>query len=142
VRRHQYPGRRERRIDFWAAFAAWFLFNGAAAFVIQLNSTRTVVAPALAALVVLANVAVPIALAFTRSYMAFGILMAFATAFTLTIVAGVFFTVGDFVGAVTAGGTAGSNAYLMIGAGFVVVGVIAFTIGAFFVLRAIHRSIR
>jgi len=142
VRRHQYASRREKLIDFWVAFAGWFAFNVAAIVLIQVNSSRTVVAPAIAAIGVLANIAAPIVLAFTRSLAALGILAAFSTGFSLTVFEGIFFTVSDFAGGqVTAfGGPPTGN--VAVTYAFLTVGFIAFAVVAFFIIRAIYRVIK
>lgn len=88
---------------------------------------------AFSGLLVLLNLVTPVVLAFRRRWVALGILVAFATAFALTVVEGVFFTVSDFVGGI-------SNA--TISTTFLVAGLVLFAIGAFFVLRIIHRGIR
>lgn len=146
---------REKRKDFWLAYAGWFLVNALAIFLIQAifgSSSGTTVSPtintggkgaspsgpaplglALSGLLILLNIATPIVLAFYRRWAALGILVAFATAFALTVIEGVFFTVSDFVGGI-------SNTRVSVT--FLVVGFILFAIGAFFVLRRIHRSIR
>jgi hypothetical protein len=137
VHRHTYASLREKRLEFWVAFAAWFVFNIAAVYVIYLNSARTVVAPALQSLLMLANLAVPIFLAFIRPYAALGILVAFGTGLWLVVIEGIAFTASDFMpgSSVTGDVSMGQWAFLV---GGVVVGAVA----AFFVLRPIHRRIR
>jgi hypothetical protein len=110
------------------------VINVIAVFLIQLQAashpTRVMV---LSGLLILLNVVGPIVLAFSRGYIALGILVAFASAFALTVIEGVFFTISDFAGAI-------NNS--SIGFGFLAVGFILFAIGAFFVLRRIHRGIK
>ena len=141
MHRHTYASLREKRIEFWVAFAAWFVFNLIAIYVIQLNSARTVVAPALQGLVTLANLAIPIFLAFLRPYAAFGILVAFGTGLWLVVVEGIAYTASDFVPGGSINGV--STPYPSTGQlVFLVGGVVLGAVGAFFVLRLIHRAIR
>jgi len=142
VRRHQYASRREKLIDFWVAFAGWFAFNVAAIVLIQVNSSRTVVAPAIAAIVVLANIAAPIVLAFTRSLAALGILAAFSTGFSVTVFEGIFFTASDFAGGQVSNFGGPTTGNVAVTYAFLIAGFVVFAVIAFFVLRAIHRSIR
>ena len=140
--RHTYAGPREKRIDFWLGFALWFLGNiviYALGLALSTPSSSAAVPLAVGGLVILLNLAVPIVLAFTRPYTALGILVAFATGFALAIVEGVFFTVSDFVGGTTNYGVAANTG---VAVAFLVVGFILFAIGAFFVLRRIHRGIQ
>ncbi len=145
------PTTRQKRIDFWLGYAGWFVVNAVAIFLIQvifasssspsINSGTKGASPsgpapfglAASALLVMLNVVTPIVLAFRRRWAALGILVAFATAFALTVVEGVFFTISDFVGGI-------SNTTISVT--FLVVGFVLFAIGAFFVLRAIYRGIR
>jgi hypothetical protein len=129
---HTYADQRSKRTDFWAAFVGWIAINAIVIGVItQLRSQSAGLGAS--GLLLLANIAVPIVLAFTRRYAALGILVAFGTALSLTVVEGVFFTASDFAGGLT---------NIPISVGFLVVGLILFGIGAFFPLRAIHRGIR
>lgn len=134
--RHTYANPREKRIEFWVAFAAWFVVNGAAIFVIQQNSARTVVAPALSGLVLLTNLAVPIVLAFTRPYAAFGILVAFGTSLWLVVVEGIAFTASDFMPGSSLTSTSTAQYVFLVG------GLVIGVVGAFFVLRLMHRAIK
>ncbi|TMC54708.1 MAG: hypothetical protein E6J20_01885 [Chloroflexi bacterium] len=129
---HAYADARDKRIDFWTAFVVWIVANAICIVAISRVGSP---APGLiaSAVLLLTNIAVPIVLAFTRSFAAMGILVAFATAFALTIAEGVFFTASDFAGGI-------SNIRIQVG--FLVAGLILFAIGAFFPLRAIHQSIR
>ena len=136
MHRHAYASLREKRIEFWVAFAAWFVLNSVAIYVIQLNSARTVVAPTLSGLLVLANVAAPTFLAFIRSYAAFGILVAFGTALGLVVVEGIAFTASDFIPGASLTSTSTGQYVFLIG------GLVIGAVGAFFVLRLIHRAIR
>ena len=137
MRRHAYATQRDKRIDLWVAFAGWFVVNIVAIVLVQLLSlshpTRGFI---LSAAWILLNVAAPIVLAFIRSYAALGILLAFATSFWLVVVEGVFFTISDFV---AAGGPTGLSG---VQYGFLVAALVAGAVGAFFVLRAINRSIK
>lgn len=129
---HSYTGARDKRVDFWAGFVGWFVGNGLLVLI-----TATVLDPNLragaSAALVLLDVGALIAAAIVRQYVAMGIALAFAAAFALTVVEGVFFTASDFVGGL-------NNTSIQVG--FFVVGAIAFAIGGFFVLRAVHRGIK
>jgi hypothetical protein len=135
--RHAYTSTRDRRIDFWVGFAGWIVINAALiALITQLGSSA---GPIAAGLLVLANIAAPIVLAFTRGYAALGILVAFAAALSLTVVAGVFSTIGDFISSAT--GTFNTpNPPPVIAA--LIIGGIVWLVGAFFALRAINRGVR
>jgi hypothetical protein len=129
---HNYTGARDKRVDFWAGFVGWFVGNGLLVLI-----TATVLDPNLragaSAVLVLLNIGALIAAAVVRQYVAMGIALAFAAAFALTVLEGVFFTASDF-----AGGLNNTNVQV----GFFAVGAIVFAIGGFFVLRAVHRGIR
>jgi hypothetical protein len=134
--RHTYTSTREKRIDFWSGFAGWIVVNAALIAVItQLGSTA---GPIAAGLLILANIAAPIALAFIRGFAALGILVAFAAALSLTVIEGVFWTISDFISA--ARGTFDPTAQPSIVP--LIIGGIVWLIGAFFALRAINRGIR
>ena len=128
---HKYTSAGEKRIDFWAGFVGWFIGNG-----LVVLFTATVLDPNLRAgasgLLILLNIGALIAAAVIRQYVSMGIALAFAAAFALTLVEGVFFTASDFVGGITNTG---------IQVGFFIAGAIVFAIGGFFALRAIHRGI-
>lgn len=143
---------REKRLDFWLGYAGWFVVNALVIFLIQalfgsVSSSNSINSGAkgasssgparigfiLSALLVLANVGTPVVLAIYRRWAALGILVAFATAFALTVIEGVFFTVSDFVGGI-------SNTSVSVT--FLAIGFILYAIGAFFILRRIHRGIR
>jgi hypothetical protein len=130
--RHTYTSTREKRIDFWVGFAGWIVLNAALIAVIsQLGSTA---GPIAAGLLVLANIAAPIVLAFIRGFAALGILVAFAAALSLTVTEGVFSTAADFIRYTGSFNTANLVA--------LIVGAVVWLIGAFFALRAINRGIR
>ncbi|HEV2476315.1 MAG TPA: hypothetical protein VGX22_07215 [Candidatus Dormibacteraeota bacterium] len=128
---HTYTSVRGKRADFWAGFVGWVVGNGA-----LVLFTATVLDPNLRAgasgLLILLNIGALIAAAVIRQYVAMGIALAFAAAFALTLVEGVFFTASDFAGGL-------SNTGIQVG--FFVAGAIIFAIGGFFALRAIHRGI-
>jgi hypothetical protein len=135
--RHTYASTREKRIDFWSGFAGWIVVNAALIAVItQLGSTA---GPIAAGLLILANIAAPIVLAFTRGFAALGILVAFAAALSLTVIEGVFATIGDFI-SVAAGSHTTISPTAVIAA--MIVGAILWLVGAFFALRAINRGVR
>jgi hypothetical protein len=135
--RHTYTSTREKRIDFWAGFAGWIVINAALIAVItQLGSTA---GPIAAGLLILANIAVPIVLAFTRGFTALGILVAFAAALALTVISGVFSTVGDFISAASGYHGTGTPTAVIVA---LIIGGIVWLIAAFFALRAINRGIR
>lgn len=136
--RHTYTNQREKRIDFWLAFAGWFVINAVVIFVIS-QMSGTFVPPIIAGLLLLANIAAPIVLAFTRSYLALGILVAFASALAVAVIEGVFSTIGDFVAA--ASGYHGSNIPTAVIVAWIIGGLVAI-VGVGFVLRAIHRGIK
>jgi hypothetical protein len=136
--RHTYTSRRERRIDFWVAFAGWFVINSAVIFLISQMSGNTA-PPIVAGLLLLANIGAPIVMAFTRAYLALGILVAFASALAVTVIEGVFSTIGDFVAAAT--GYQGSNIPTPVIVALMIGGLVAL-VGVGFVLRAIHLGIR
>jgi len=137
VRRHSYATQREKRIDLWVAFAAWFAVNIVGIVLIQLlSSWQPTLGFILPTALILVNLAAPIVLAFTRIYAALGILLAFATGFWLAVVEGVFFTISDFVAASsTTNVSAGQY-------GFLAAGLVVGAVGAFLVLRAINRGIK
>ena len=128
---HTYTSARGKRIDFWASFAGWFVGNGLLTLFIA-----TVLDPNLRAgasgVLILLNIGALVAAAVVRQYVAMGIALAFAAAFALTVVEGVFFTASDF---------AGGLSKTSIQVGFFIAGAILFAIGGFFALRAIHRGI-
>jgi hypothetical protein len=137
VRRHAYGTQREKRTDLWVAFAAWFVVNIAGVVLIQvLSSSHPTRGFILSTGWILVNLAAPIVLAFTRTYAALGILLAFATGFWLVVVEGVFFTISDFVA--PSGTTSVSGGQY----GFLAAGLVVGVVGAFLVLRAINRSIK
>jgi len=141
--RRTYGSPREKRSDFWLGFGAWLVFNLAAVALIQLvSSWNGYVAFALSGLLLVLNIATPIVLAFTRRFVALGILVAFSSAFALAAVEGIFFTVSDFAGGqVTAfGGPPTGN--VAVTYAFLTVGFIAFAVVAFFIIRAIYRVIK
>jgi hypothetical protein len=129
---HHYTSARDKRTDFWAGFIGWFVGNG-----LLVLFTATVLDPNLragaSAVLILLDVGALIAAAVVRQYVAMGIALAFAAAFALTVVEGVFFTASDFVGGI-------NNTSIQVG--FFIAGAIVFTIGGFFVLRAVHRGIK
>jgi len=117
-------------------FAGWIVIAALIAVSTQLGKTAAPIAAGL----LLANIAVPIVLAFTRGFAALGILVAFAAALSLTVTEGVFSTIGDFVIAFTGSYPPLTNPPAVIGA--MIVGGIVWLVGAFFALRAINRGIR
>jgi hypothetical protein len=132
---------RERQREFLLGFWAWWAVNllGAGATTALAFELRQA-AIAFGAVLLIANLAVTLYLTFRRPYMAFGIVVAFASVSAVAVVEGVFSTISDFVGvgAGTAiGGTAGG--YFVIGT-FVVVGVIALVVSAI-VARIILRRV-
>ena len=128
---YNYPSRRAKRVDFWSGYLGWFIANAA------LVLLTTVLDPSIragaAALLVFANIGALIVAAILRQYIALGLALAFASLFALTVVEGVFFTVSDFAGGLY-------NTPVTIG--FLIAGGVLYLIGAFFVLRAVHRGIR
>jgi hypothetical protein len=128
---HTYTSAREKRTDFWAGFVGWFVANGLLVLLIS-----TVLDPNLRAgasgVLILLDIGALVAAAILRQYVAMGIALAFASAFALTVVEGVFFTASDFVGGIT-------NTSIQVG--FFIAGAILFAIGGFFALRAVHRGI-
>ena len=140
--RHTYGTRREKRIDFWLGFVIWPVSNGVLIFLISIGNLGTVAGPLAGLGLILANVAALILLAFSRQFMAMGVAIAFASALALTVTEGIFSTIGDFVAAASGYNVIGTstNPPQLIAA--MVIGAIVFAIGAFFALRAIHRSIK
>ncbi|MDQ2942227.1 MAG: hypothetical protein M3R21_00980 [Candidatus Dormibacteraeota bacterium] len=135
--RHTYTNQREKRVDFWLGFAGWIVFNVLAVYGLSNIGPHPTIGFALSAALILINIAGLIVLAFTRGQAALGILFAFATAFSLAVAEGVFLTVSDFV---SPSATTGSPT--IVNYGFLIVGFVLFAIGAFFVLRSVHRGIR
>ena len=129
---YKYPGPRAKRIDFWIGFAGWLVANAALVLL-----TNTLLDPnirsAVAGIIVLGNIGALVAAAILRQYIAMGLALAFASLFALTVVEGIFFTVSDFAGGLY-------NTPVTIG--FLIAGGVLYLIGAFFVLRAVHRGIR
>ena len=119
------------RRDFWIGFSLWFVVN--TAFVVGVQLFASALNPTANGLLLLANILVLGVMAFVRSFVALGMVTAFAAAFVLTIFEGCFFTLSDFAGGLYDTSTL---------TGFLVVGAIVFGIVAFFPLRAIHRRIR
>jgi hypothetical protein len=121
------PKARVRRRDFWLGFTGWLVVN--VVLVIVVNQLPVIAGGAL----LLANLTAIVAFAFVRGMVALGMLTAFATAFAVVVLAGIFFTAGDFV-------AAGSG----FGGAIVVwlIGVVLIPVGVVFALRAIHRSIK
>ena len=126
-----YPTARAKRIDVWIGFAGWFIAN--AALVLLTTFLDPNIRSAAAGIVVLANIAGLIAAAVLRQYVAMGMALAFASLFALTVAEGIFFTVSDFAGGIY-------NTPVQVG--FLIVGGVLYLIGAFFVLRGVHRGIR
>lgn len=128
---HTYASARGKRADFWAGFVGWFVGNG-----LLVLFTATVLDPNLRAgasgVLILLNMGALVAAGVVRQYVAMGLALAFAAAFALTVVEGVFFTASDFAGGL-------NNTSIQVG--FFVAGAILFAIGGFFALRAIHRGI-
>jgi hypothetical protein len=128
---HAYASARGKRADFWAGFVGWFVGNG-----LLVLFTATVLDPNLRAgasgVLILLNMGALVAAGVVRQYVAMGLALAFAAAFALTVVEGVFFTASDFAGGL-------NNTSIQVG--FFVAGAILFAIGGFFALRAIHRGI-
>jgi hypothetical protein len=134
--RHTYTSTREKRIDFWVGFAGWIVVN--AAVILLISQLGTNFGPIVAGVLILVNIAAPVVLAFIRSLAAFGIVVAFAAALSLTVIEGVFWTISDFISA--ARGTFNPTAQPSIVP--LIVGAVVWLIGAFFALRAINRGIR
>lgn len=128
---YNYPSQRAKRIDFWIGFAGWFVANAALVLLTTLLDPN--VRSVAAGIVVLANIAGLIAAAIVRQYVAMGMALAFASLFALTIAEGIFFTVSDFAGGIY-------NTPIQVG--FLIGGGVLFLVGAFFVLRVVHRGIR
>lgn len=128
---HTYSSAREKRTDFWAGFVGWFVANGLLVLLISTALDPNLRAGASGVLIFL-DIGALVAAAIVRQYVAMGIALAFASAFALTVVEGVFFTASDFVGGMT-------NTSIQVG--FFIAGAILFAIGGFFVLRAVHRGI-
>ncbi len=137
-----------KRRDFWFAYAAWFVLNGTW-FVINIILPGGIVKlsmPGVALiatwLIVLLNVGVPIALAFTRPLAAVGTITAIGTLFAFVVAEGVLFVVGARVGQLTGGPNFEALGDPGTGLLFVGIGLIGFVIFEVFVLRIIHRQIR
>jgi len=144
----QSSNRPARRRDFWFAYAAWFVLNGIW-FVINIVLPGGIVKlsmPGVALiatwLIVLLNVGVPIALAFTRPLAALGTLTAIGTLFAFVVVEGLLFVVGARVGQLAGGPNVEALGDPGTGLLFVGIGLIGFVICAVFLLRIIHRRIR
>ena len=135
MHRHQYAGPFEKRVDFWTGFGGWIAFNAIAVFGLTFVGPHPTRGFVLSAVLVLINLGAPIVAAFTRGYIALGIVCVFATALALAVVEGVFFTVSDFV-------SHPGSTLTTINYGFLIAGLIVLAIGAGFVLRKIHQGIR
>ncbi len=140
--RHTYTSPREKRIDFWVGFTGWFVayivVYTVAGIALPSDSTQGSSVGTFDWLYLLLNLAVVIALAFTRLYAALGILAAFATALALIVVEGALFILGAWV----ASETNNFPSYVAIAFLFMIVGFLPFAVGGFFVLRAVHRRVR
>jgi hypothetical protein len=135
------------RRDFWLAYAAWFAFNGIW-FVINIMLPGGIVQisiPGVALiaiwLIILLNVGVPIALAFTRPLAALGTVTAIGTLFAFVVVEGLLFVAGARVGQLAGGPNVEALGDPGTGLLFVGIGLIGFVIFAAFLLRIIHRRI-
>ena len=127
--RHVYADSREKRLDFWRGFVGWVVINVIAIGV--LGFLLNLAGPVPGTLTLL-NIGAPIVLGFTRPYAALGVLMAFGSALALTVTLAIFETPADFTA-----GRAGPIVFIPFGA----LGLAAYGVGAFFVLRKIHRSL-
>jgi hypothetical protein len=144
----QRSSRPDKRRDFWFGYAAWFVLNGTW-FVINLMLPGGIahlsvpgVEMIASGLIVLLNLAVPIALAFTRPLAALGTVTAMSTLLALVIVEVVLFALGDSVGAMASGVNVEGFGDIRVGFVFVEIGLIAFMFFTVLVLRAFHRRIR
>jgi hypothetical protein len=125
------PEARVRRRDFWLGFTGWLVVNVVMLIVVtQLQVSQQQIG---GAALLVANLSAITAFAFTRGMVALGMLVAFATAFSVVVLAGIFFTAGDFAAA--GSGFGGAIVVWLIGLVFIPVGVV-------FALRAIHRGIK
>jgi hypothetical protein len=125
------PGNPVHQRDFWFGFGGWITVN--VILLILLTQLPVDSKSAVGGALLVANVLALILLAFLRGYVALGMVTAFATALAVVVVEGIFFTLSDFAGGLYSTGT-------MVG--FLVTGGLLFAVVAFFLLRAIHRSIR
>jgi hypothetical protein len=140
--------RPDKRRDFWFAYAAWFVLNDIW-FVINLvlpGGIAHLSVPGVemiaAGLVILLNLAVPTALAFTRPLAALGTVTAMGTLLALVTVEVAFFVVGDSVGALASGINIEGFGDIRVGFVFAGIGLIGFVFFAVLVLRSFHRRIR
>ena len=136
------------RRDFWSAYAAWFVLNGIW-FVINIMLPGGIVklsTPGVALtatwLIILLNVGVPIALAFTRPPAALGTVTAIGTLLVFVVVEGLLFVVGARVGQLAGGPNFEALGDPGTGLLFVGIGLIGLVISAVFLLRIIDRRIR
>ena len=142
MRKHVYANRRAKLIDFWLGFLGFFVVNIAVYAVIQaISNTHPNYGLLISALLLLANIATPIVLAFIRDMIAFGILIAFASALMLAVVEGVFYTVSDFAGGEVSGFEGGTSGNVVITYAFLIAGFIVTAVVDFFIIRAIHRRV-
>lgn len=128
-----YPNRRARLTDFWVGFAGWFAVNALAiGLLFVLGSSAE---PGGGSVLFLLNLGVPIVLAYLRPMMAFGIVLAFANLLVLVVVLGIFETAADFT---QIGRPSFSPTPLV---GFGLVGVAAFAVASYFVMRRMLRGL-
>ena len=136
MRRHEYADARSKRVDFWKGFVGWIIGNAIMSVPVHdLGASRPEWLLPLGAAVLVINVAALPILALTRRFAAFGALVAFATAFAMTVVLGVVWTAGDYVAAIPRGDP-------FNGVAIVVLGFFGAITAAIFALIAVHRRIQ
>ena len=147
---HLYANPREKREDFWIAFAAWLGIDVAAVVLIQLvssasgNDNSGSVLGALSVLLVLMNLAAVIVLALNRRYAALGAVAAIGTSLWVAMLEAVILVISIFAGGYDATYlrsdiTRGS---IEVTYAFLIAGLIVGAVGVALVLRLVHKQIQ
>ena len=147
---HTYANPREKRRDFWIAFAAWLVMDFAAVVLIRAvssasgNDNSGSVLGALSVLLVLMNLAGVIVLALNRRYAALGAAAAIATSIWVAVLEAVLLVISIFAGGYDAtylrsDVTRGS---IEVTYTFLIAGLIVGAVGGALVLRLVHKQIQ
>jgi uncharacterized membrane protein YhaH (DUF805 family) len=147
---HTFANTREKRRDFWIAFAAWLGINVAAVILIQAvssasgNDNSGSVLGALSVLLLLLNLAAVVVLALNRRYAALGAVVAVGASLLVAVLEAVFFVISIFAGGYDAtylrsDVTRGS---IEVTYAFLIAGLIVGAVGVTLVLKLVHKQIR
>ncbi len=146
--RHVYATSREKVIDLWLGFAAWFAVGGvvllATAWLRPAFAAQSVVG-----ILISVTAGAAVLLGLTRGYAAFGVILAVWTVLGLLVVEMPFMLLGTVIYTATGGPQAGFCANtqgVCVGPPSMsvplAVGLAVFLVAAWFSLRGIHRRIR